>query len=41
MEVMIDLRAAVHAAEPALPEVKIGVAFGPATPRAATGSARR
>jgi adenylate cyclase len=33
MEVMIDLRAAVHAAEPALPEVKIGLAFGPATPR--------
>ena len=33
MEVMVDLRARVHDAEPALPEVRIGVAFGPATPR--------
>ena len=33
MEVMVDLRAAVHEAQPALPEVRMGVAFGPATPR--------
>jgi len=33
MEVMVDLRARVHDAEPALPEVRMGVAFGPATPR--------
>jgi adenylate cyclase len=33
LEVMIDLRARVHKAQPSLPEVRIGVAFGPATPR--------
>jgi adenylate cyclase len=33
MEVMVDLRRRVHNAEPPLPEVRIGVAFGPATPR--------
>jgi adenylate cyclase len=33
MEVMVDLRARVHEADPPLPEVRIGVAFGPATPR--------
>src|SRR5262249_49152007 len=33
MEVMVDLRARVHEAQPPLPDVRIGVAFGPATPR--------
>jgi adenylate cyclase len=33
MEVMVDLRQRVHRAEPPLPEVRVGVAFGPATPR--------
>jgi adenylate cyclase len=33
IEVMIELRACVHDAKPPLPEVRIGVAFGPATPR--------
>jgi adenylate cyclase len=33
MDVMVDLRARVHEAEPPLPDVRVGVAFGPATPR--------
>lgn len=34
LDVLLDLRARVHAAEPELPEVRVGVACGPATPRA-------
>jgi adenylate cyclase len=34
LEVLLDLRARVHGAEPELPELRIGVACGPATPRA-------
>jgi adenylate cyclase len=33
IEVMVDLRDRVHSAEPPLPELRVGVAFGPATPR--------
>jgi adenylate cyclase len=33
VEVMADLREHVHGARPPLPDVRIGVAFGPATPR--------
>lgn len=33
IEVMVDLRVDVHRADPPLPEVRIGVAFGPGTPR--------
>ena len=34
VETLADLRRCVHEAEPELPEVHIGVAYGPATPRA-------
>jgi adenylate cyclase len=34
IKVLNDLRDAVHAAEPPLPQLRVGVAYGPATPRA-------